>query len=158
MKRTSIKSLLAAGAFVLAAAAIVTPTLYGRMYSIPASVSVTLWLMTVVCLVLAWKVRAAKRDGARGIGLDNSQLNPLTVANFMLVGKASAWTGTLVGAAYAGVGTYVVRHFSDLVAASEDAWGVAACVLGGLAMAAAGVFLERQAEVPPPPDAAGAVS
>ncbi|MEX3514773.1 MULTISPECIES: DUF3180 domain-containing protein [unclassified Corynebacterium] len=148
MKRTSIGTLVGVGLFVAAAAAILTGRFYGSMLAIPATVSITLWVMTALCLGLAWKVRQAKNDD--GIGLDRTQLNPLTIAQFMLVAKASAWTGTIVGGAYAGIACYVVPNAGRLAAASDDLTGVLASALGGLAMAIAGVVLERYCEVPPP--------
>ncbi|MDO5032260.1 DUF3180 domain-containing protein [Corynebacterium sp.] len=157
MTRTSIGWLVSTGLFVAAAAAILTTRFYGSMIAIPATVSVSLWAVTVVCVFLTIKVRSAKEDG-HGIGLDSSQLNPMTIAQFMLVGKASAWTGTIVGGAYAGMAVYVVPKASELVAAASDLTGVVTSALGGLAMAIAGVVLERHCEVPPPSDGSQAVS
>lgn len=158
MQRTRLSALLGAAAFVAVAFAIVTPVFYGRMFALPVSISVTLWIMAVVCGLLARKVKSAKASDTPGIGLDNSQLNPLTVANFMVLGKASAWTGALVGAGYVGIGTYVLPRAGQLVAAAGDVPGVVACVTGGAAMCVMGLYLERQCEVPPPTDGAGAVS
>ncbi|QPK79503.1 DUF3180 domain-containing protein [Corynebacterium lizhenjunii] len=132
MKRTPILGLAAAFGFMFAASYIVMPVLYSRL---PEPVSFTMWAMTVVCAVLAWRV---KRAGEHGIGLDNSQLNPITVANFMLVGRASAWTGALVGGASGGIVMYAGLQS-----------GALSSVLGGVAMAIAGVVLERACEVPP---------
>ncbi len=157
MQRTNLTALGGTALFVLAGEAIVTPSFYGSVYAIPVSVSFTLWIMAAICVGLTLKVRGAKAEGTHGIGLDNSQLNPMTVANFMLLGKASAWTGTIVGSAYGGIGIYVLAHLGQLSAASEDLPGVIACVTGGLALAVAGLVLERNCEVPPPPDGAGAV-
>lgn len=158
MKRTSIGALIGAGVFVAAAAAILTTRFYGSMLAIPATVSITLWVMAVVCGVLTWKVRSAKEEDAHGIGLDNSQLNPMTILQFMLVGRASAWTGAIVGGAYVGIAVYVIPRASELVAASNDLVGVVSSALGGLAMAVAGVVLERHCEVPPPTEGQQTVS
>lgn len=81
----------------------------------------------------------------------------MTIAQFMLVGKASAWTGTIVGAAYLGIALYVVPMSGQIAAAQEDLTGVVTSVLGGLAMAVSGVILERHCEVPPPTDGAQAI-
>ena len=94
MKRTSLGALIGTGVFFAAAAAILTTRFYGSMLHIPVTVSATLWLMAVICLVLTWKVDQATED-EHGIGLDSSQLNPMTITQFMLVGKASAWTGAI---------------------------------------------------------------
>lgn len=150
MQRTPIIGLVAAGGFTAAVAAILTWRFYGSMSTIPVNVSLTLWLMTAVCLVLAWKVRDRVADGR--IGQDRSQLHPLTVALFLVIGKSSAWTGAIIGGGYLGVATYIVPRLGDLTAAADDLPGVLACVLGGLAMSVSGVYLERHCETPPPAD------
>ena len=151
MKRSALGALIGTGVFFAAAAAILTTRFYGSMLHIPVTVSATLWLMAVICLVLTWKVDQATED-EHGIGLDSSQLNPMTITQFMLVGKASAWTGAIVGGIYAGVAVYVIPNAGTLAAASDDLVGVIASALGGLAMCAAGLRLERHCETPPPPD------
>ncbi len=150
MKKTSLTALVATGGFAAAVLAILTWGFYGSMMSIPVTVSVTLWLMAIICVFLALRVRERKEDGR--IGMDRSQLNPVTAAQFLVVGKASAWTGAIVGGAYVGVGTYVLPQSGQLMAAADDLPGVVASALGGIALAAAGVFLERNCEVPPPTD------
>lgn len=148
MARTSIVALLAAGGFVAAAMAILTWGFYGSMMAIPVAVSVTLWLMTAVCTYLGLKMRERRRDGR--IGLDRSQLHPVTAARYLILGKASAWTGAIIGGAYVGIATYVIPQSGNLQAAAGDMPGVVASALGGIALSAAGVFLERNCEVPPP--------
>ena len=157
MTRTSIGALIGTALFVAAAAAILTTRFYGSMLAIPATVSISLWAMALVCVLLTLKVRGAKED-EHGIGLDNSQLNPMTIAQFLLVGKASAWTGAIVGGAYVGMAVYVVPRAGELVAAAGDLVGVVTSALGGAAMCVSGVVLERHCEVPPPTDGAQAVS
>ncbi|NLF91405.1 MAG: DUF3180 domain-containing protein [Corynebacterium marinum] len=148
MQRTPIIGLVAAGGFTAAVAAILTWRFYGSMSTIPVSVSLTLWLTAAVCLVLAWRVRDRLADGR--IGQDRSQLNPLTAALFLVVGKASAWTGAIIGGGYLGVAMYIVPRLGELAAAADDLPGVLACVLGGAAMSASGLYLERHCETPPP--------
>ncbi|MDO5669842.1 MAG: DUF3180 domain-containing protein [Corynebacterium sp.] len=148
MKRTSIAALIAVGGFIAAVAAILTWRLYGSMTSIPVTVSVTLWVMTIVCIALAWRVRDRKGDG--GIGQDRSQLSPVTAAQFLVIGKASAWTGAVIGGAYLGMATYIIPRAGDLIAAADDLPGVLASTVGGVALAAAGLYLERHCETPPP--------
>lgn len=157
MKKTSISALLGIAVFITLAVFILTRGFYGSMMSIPTTVSITLWGMSILCAGLSWKVHKAKDDDSHGIGLDRSQLNPMTIAQFMLVGKASAWTGTIVGAAYLGIALYVVPMSGQTAAAQEDLTGVVTSVLGGLAMAVSGVILERHCEVPPPTDGAQAI-
>lgn len=157
MTKTSIAGLVGTAVFMALAAVILTSRFYGMMQSIPPTVSVTLWLMTVICGVLAWKVYNAKKEDSYGIGLDNSQLNPMTITQFMLVGKASAWTGAIVGGAYVGIAAYVIANASHLIAAQEDLVGVISSALGGAALSVAGVVLERHCQVPPTSDGSQAL-
>ncbi|MFV8381648.1 DUF3180 domain-containing protein [Corynebacterium hindlerae] len=150
MKSTSITALIFSGVVVACATAILTWGFYGSLPATAASASVTLWLLTLVCLVLAWRIRERKDAGK--IGMDRSQLSPLLAAQFLVIAKASAWTGALVGGAYLGIAMYVLPRAADLVAAAEDVPGVIASTLGGIALSAAGVYLERNCETPPPTD------
>lgn len=150
MQRTSIPALVAAGGVTAALAAILTWRFYGSMMTIPVTVSVTLWVMAAVCVFLALRVRDRRENG--GIGQDRSQLSPVTAAQYLVIGKASAWTGAIIGGAYVGMASYIVPRAGDLIAAADDLPGVLASALGGIALAVAGVFLERHCETPPPAD------
>lgn len=154
MKLTSIPELVGSGVFVALVAAILTWGFYGILPSVPVLVSVTLWGMAVICWFLAKQVRDRLDDGR--IGQDRSQLNPMTAAQFLIIGKASAWTGAIVGGGYVGMATYVIPQSGVLTAAANDLPGVVAAALGGVAMSAAGVYLERNCHVPPPTDGAPA--
>jgi hypothetical protein len=148
VQRTPIAGLVAAGGFVAAVAAILTWSFYGSMTTIPVTVSVTLWTMAAVCVLLAWRVRDRKENS--GIGQDRSQLSPVTAAQFLVIGKASAWTGALIGGAYVGMASFILPRADTLIAAADDLPGVLASAFGGLVLAGAGVYLERHCETPPP--------
>ncbi|RNE49882.1 DUF3180 domain-containing protein [Corynebacterium alimapuense] len=150
MNQTSVPGLLAAGGFCAAFMAVFTWGFYGSMSGIPIAVSVTLWGMTVVCVILARKVRGRVERGE--VGQDRSQLSPMTVAQFVVIAKASAWTGAIVGGAYLGIGVYVIPRVGQLTAASDDLPGVLASALGGICLSLAGLYLEKQCETPPPTD------
>lgn len=154
MKVTPLPGLVGAGVFVALAAAILTWGFYGSLPSIPLMVAVTLWGLAVVCWYLARKLRLQLDDGR--LGQDRSQLNPMTAAQFLILGKASAWTGAIVGGAYVGMATYIVPNAAVLAAAAADLPGVIGAATGGIALAAAGVYLERNCHVPPPTDGAPA--
>ena len=139
MKRTSIRALVATGLFVGAASGIMTWGFYGYMPPVGVSVSVTLWRM-----------RSGMEKG--DIGMDRSQINPVTAAQWLVVGKASAWTGAIVSGVYAGIASFVVPRSGELVAASDDLPGVLASLSGAVALCVAGVVLERHCVAPPPPD------
>lgn len=148
MKRTSVPALVGVGGFVAALTFIATGRLYGVMPGVPVAVSATLWVMAIVCVVIAINVRKRKEDGR--IGLDRSQLNPVTAAQFLVIGMASAWTGAVIGGLYTGMAAWVAPRVGQLQAASEDLPGVIASALGGVVLAAAGIYLERSCEVDPP--------
>ncbi|HZK31496.1 MAG TPA: DUF3180 domain-containing protein [Corynebacterium sp.] len=148
MTRTPVRGLVALGLAVAAATSILTWGFYGDFVPIHWGVSITLWMVALLCLVAARKVRNAKEAGA--IGLDRTQLDPMTVALFLVLAKASAWTGGIVAGAYSGIATYVVPHAFDLVAAAADLPGVVTSLLGGVALTGAALYLERHCETPPP--------
>ncbi|WKD58696.1 DUF3180 domain-containing protein [Corynebacterium caspium] len=150
MQRTPIAGLLATGIFLALASGIATWRFFGMLSSIPVTVSATLWLLFLICIMATLKVRKNLAEGT--IGLDRSQLDPLLVARFMILGKASAWTGAIIGGIYSGMAAYLLAISGDNIAASQDAPGAALSALGGIALTAAGVWLERTCEVAPPAD------
>lgn len=152
MTRTSLSQLLATGVFAALAFAILTRGFYGSMPEVPVAVSLTLWVMTAVCFLLAQKVKSRLADGR--IGQDSSQLNPVTAAQFLIIGKASAWTGAIIGGAYVGMATYIIPAAAELSAAAADLPGVIASATGGIALSVAGLYLEKTCHVPPPTDGA----
>lgn len=150
MKNTPIAYLCALGGFFAAATWIVVSRFYGAMGPVPISVAFTLWGLAILCLLLGIRVKNRIEDNK--VGQDRSQLSPVAAAQFMVIGKASAWTGALFGGVYVGMAIYVVPRMSQLVAAQQEAPGIIAAALGGIALSAAGVWLERCCTVPPPAD------
>lgn len=153
MNLTDIRALIATGGFFAAAAAILTWRFYGAIGGFSAAASVTLWAIAALCGYLGWRVRHAMKDD--NIGQDRSQLNPVTAAQWLVIGKTSAWTGGIVGGAY--VGVLIVLLFNlHLASAVDDLPGVIVSTLGGLAASAAGLYLERGCHIPPASSAEGA--
>lgn len=150
MTRTSLPALIGTYLFLAAAAGILTWRFYGSYPPIPAAGAVTIWMLVIVCVVLIVVVRRGMSQGR--IGLDRTQLDPMTVARMMMVGKAAAWTGAVLGGLYTGVATYVIPQADTLVAAQTEAPIVIAAGVGAIVLAVAGVILERNCETPPPSD------
>lgn len=143
MKQTSILGLLGVFLFCALASFILVMRFYGVMPSVPLGVAICLWGMAVLCVLLAVRVRARIKDDQ--IGQDRSQLNPVTAAQFLVIGKASAWTGAIFGGGYVGLGIFVLTsHIS-----AQDLPIVIASALGGVAMSVAGYWLEKSCTVPP---------
>ena len=151
MQRTNIGALVGVFVFIAAAMGIITWRFYGYFPPLPSLAAITIWLLALVCVALIIIVRRNMAEGT--IGLDRSQLHPMTVARMMVVGKASAWTGAILGGLYAGIATYVIPNADTLVAADAESPTVIAAVIGSVALSVAGVVLERNCETPPPPDA-----
>ncbi|WJY68806.1 DUF3180 domain-containing protein [Corynebacterium auris] len=150
MSRTPIAGLVALAGFAAAAALILARRFYGALAGVDLLWSMPLWIVAAVCLFAAFMVRKRREEGK--VGLDRSQLNPMMAANFMLLGKASAWAGAICGGVFLGLAVYVLPRAGNLVAAEADLPGVVSGVLGGLALSIAGVVLERSCEVSPPGD------
>lgn len=147
MKKTSPVWLVAVGGFLAAVAAILTWRFYGSLTAIPASVSASLWLLAVICGIAGARVKNRIDDGR--IGRDRSQLNPLTVAYLAMLGKAAAWTGAIIGGLYIGVSSFLIPRIGTLIAAQQDLPGALSSALGGVVLAVAGLYLERNCSVPP---------
>lgn len=150
MNRTPISGLIGAAAFAAAAAWILARRFFGTFGSMTMVVPMSLWVLAAVCGCFAYMVKKRREEGS--VGLDRSQLNPLTVANLLVFGKACAWGGAVCGGVYAGALGYVAPRLGMLAAAADDFPALLAGALGGLACAAAGVVLERACEVEPPAD------
>ncbi|ALC06785.1 hypothetical protein CDES_12175 [Corynebacterium deserti GIMN1.010] len=148
MQKTSPGWLVATGGFFAAVAAILTWRFYGSMTAIPITVSISFWLLAVICWIAGVKIQGRVEEGL--IGQDRSQMNPVTIAFLAMLGRASAWGGAIFAGVYLGIGSYVVPRAGELSAASADLPGVIACALGALALAFAGLYLEKSCEAPPP--------
>ena len=126
---------------------VVTFSFYSHLPPFTLLNSVVLWIIAVVCVIAA--IVISRRIANEEIGLDRSQLSPLTVTNWMMTGRAAAVIGALFAGLYVGVGVYVVPLSGRVLAAQDDLLGVLASALGGVAAAGAGLYLERSCLAPP---------
>lgn len=136
-----------------AATFILVRRFYGAMTMIGMTPSLPLWIVAAVCLFTAYMIKKRRAEGK--VGLDRSQLNPMMVANFLLLGKAGAWAGALSAGVFSGLLVYIAPRLEVLAAAQGDLPGTVSGVLGGLALAVAGIVLERACEVSPPTEGQG---
>ena len=147
MKPTSPASLLVA-ALVFALAGYL---LYGRFHGDigPRSWWDLLfpWVLAVTCVVAARRIRSALDDGR--VGQDSSQIQPLVMAR---------WLGAVLTGLYAGALVWAIPRWAELAAAAEDGPILVVGAVSGVALSAAGLWLERSCQVPPdddPPAASG---
>lgn len=148
MTRTNVTALVGAAGFFAAAALILVRRFYGAWQTVSPLWSLPLWAVAALCLFLTVMVRRRREEGR--VGLDRSQINPMMMANFMVIGKASAWSGAILGGWFLGMAVWVLPRVGMLTAAEADLPGVVAGTLGGVALAVSGVILERSCEVSPP--------
>lgn len=148
MTRTNITALVGVAGFFAAAALILVRRFYGSWQTISPLWSLPLWAVAAMCAFLTVMVRRRRKEGR--VGLDRSQINPMMMANFMVIAKASAWSGAIIGGWFLGLAVWVLPRMNTLTAAQADLPGVIAGTLGGVALAVAGVILERSCEVSPP--------
>lgn len=126
---------------------------YGAFPPITITMGAVVIALAAVCAGVAWWIRSALAHNR--IGMDRSQLNPVSVAWAAAVGGASAYFGAITAGAALGLEIYLLPRVTTLAAAAEDQPGVLLLVAGGLALTAAGIWLERSCLLPPQDTAAG---
>jgi hypothetical protein len=85
----------------------------------------------------------------------SGQLNPLLVARFAVLAKASSLAGAIFAGTYAGVAAWALSERDRLRAADENLAPSIAGLIGALGLVAAALLLERACRVPKPPDEDG---
>ncbi|QRY52182.1 DUF3180 domain-containing protein [Mycolicibacterium septicum] len=119
----------------------------------PLTVWTGLSLLAVALVEAGWAfyVRAKINDGQIGVGA--GRLHPLTVARSVVIAKASAWVGAVVGGWWIGVLVYLLPRRGELRVAGEDTPGAAVAAVSALALAVAAVWLQHCCKSPEePPD------
>jgi hypothetical protein len=143
-------TLVVAGLIALALSWILISRFYGDITRLP-------WLPIVISVALAvlegflavnTRSRIERRPGREPV-------DPLAVARFVVLAKASSLTGALFAGFYAGMLGWLLVEQARLGATdarSSDLPTTAAGVIGALALVAAALWLERACRVPKPPD------
>jgi hypothetical protein len=107
----------------------------------------TLAGLAVVEAVAARTTRARIEQRPR-----SGRLNPLLVARYAVLAKASSLAGALFAGAYAGVALWALAERDQLTVAGKNLPPAVAGLVGALALTAAALLLERACRVPPPPE------
>jgi uncharacterized membrane protein len=107
----------------------------------------TLAGLAVVEVVAAQTTRARveRRPGS-------GRINPLLVARYAVLAKASSLGGAIFAGTYAGVTLWALVERDQLAVAEKNLPPAIAGLVGGLALTAAALLLERACRVPPPPE------
>ena len=125
---------------------IVTSNFWNNMPTLP-------WLppLTLIGLAIfeAFEALATKNriDRKRGA----APVQPLLVARYAVLAKASALAGSLFGGLYLGMTTWLLSQRGVLAKVSNDLPQAILGVVGSALLVAAALWLERACRIPPPP-------
>ncbi len=140
---TLVVAALAAGALSW----LVISEFYGVIPDLNWLPGFTLAGLAVVEWVAAYNTRARiERRPGRG------RVNPLLVARYAVLAKASSLAGAIFAGVYAGVGGWSFAERGQLRVAEQNLGPAVAGLVGALALVAAALVLERACRVPPSSD------
>jgi hypothetical protein len=145
MGPTRPATLLVSGLAAAAVAWLLISNLYGGMPRLPWLPVVTLAGLAVLEAYAAVNTRARieRRPG-------RDPVNPLLVARFVVLAKASSLAGAIFAGFYAGLTGWLVIETTR--AADEDLPAAGAGLAASLALTGAALWLERSCRVPERPD------
>lgn len=122
----------------------VTRVWYLRLPALSWPPGATLLLVAAFELALASRLRAII-----GHDPDAKPMPAITIARWIVVGRASALGGAVVAGLAAGFSAHVASELGDIGAADGDLAAGLVFVVGALALCAAGCLLERSGLAPP---------
>jgi len=120
---------------------------FGDIPNVNWLAGVTMAALAVVEGIAAHNTKARVEQRPRA-----GRLNPLLVARFAVLAKASSLAGAIFAGAYGGIAAWALSERERLTVAAQNLAPAIAGVVGGLALVAAALLLERACRVPKPPD------
>jgi hypothetical protein len=119
---------------------------YNEMPTLPWLPPLTLFGLAIVEAFAAYttKNRIDRKAGAPPV-------QPLVVARYLVLAKASAVAAALFGGLYAGLTTWLLSMRGTLLEVSHDLPQAVIGLGGSLALLTTALWLERACRVPPPP-------
>jgi hypothetical protein len=147
MRPTSLSTLFVTALGTAAVAWIGISNFYGSIQSLPWVASAIILVLGVGEWIVAFNTRARieRRDGTEPV-------NPLTVAWYVVLAKASALGGAVFTGLYVGLLAWLIPEAATLSHASDDLPKAAIGLVSGLNLALAGLMLEKACRVPERPD------
>lgn len=155
MRTTRVRDLAPVTGVAAVLSLAVISLVYGAIPPIPALAGLSLFVLAVIDAGLGVWVRRRIAD-ENGIGQDDSQLHPILVLRFLVLGRATAFVGALFLGVAGGFAAYILPRRGDLSAAAADTPGILVALLGAALAIAAGLWLEHGCKAPPSADAEGA--
>jgi apolipoprotein N-acyltransferase len=147
LQPTNPATLVVAGLATAALAWVVISHYYGDIPNIPYLPAFTVFALAIVEVVLA-RVTKARIDRRP----DTAPVDPLMVARYAVLAKASSLAGAIFAGFYAGMLIWLLAQRDQLTHASTDVPPTAAGLVAALALIAAGLWLERACRVPKRPE------
>ncbi|MGW0173359.1 DUF3180 domain-containing protein [Rhodococcus sp. NPDC003322] len=151
MKPTRVRDLLGLALFAALATWLLVRTFYGSLPPISIFAGASLYPVALIEVVLAFVIRSRVED--HRIGTDRHQLHPITAARAVALAKASALVGAASAGVWLGLLLFLLPERAEVDAAAQDTTGTLVGLVGGVALAAAAMWLEHCCKTPDePPD------
>ncbi|MGW5074579.1 DUF3180 domain-containing protein [Rhodococcus sp. NPDC004095] len=151
MKPTRVRDLLGLALFAALATWLLVRTFYGSLPPISMFAGASLYPVALIEVVLAFVIRSRVED--HRIGTDRHQLHPITAARAVALAKASALVGAASAGVWLGLLLFLLPERAEVDAAAQDTTGTLVGLVGGVALAAAAMWLEHCCKTPDePPD------
>jgi hypothetical protein len=147
MRPTSAATLVVAALAAAAVAWLGISNFYARIPPLPILPAITMAVLAVLeaYAALATKARIDRKRG-------RPPVDPLLVARFVVLAKASSLAGALFGGLYAGATVWLLLERTRLAHAAQDLPPALTGVAASAALVAAALWLERSCRVPDKPD------
>lgn len=122
----------------------------GRLVPVPWLAAAALWLVAAAVAYWTWssRPRLQRRPGSR-------PMPPLVAARSAALAMAASRIGAVVAGFYAGIAVAMLSYLVTETGATTF-WAAGTAAVGGIALVAAGLWLERVCRLPlDPPDPSG---
>lgn len=146
MRPTRPRLLLGVGSSVAVVVVVLLRVSYDVLPELPSGWTVSVLFIAAVEALLAWTTRSRLVGGGRLA----TRLEPLTVARYAALARASSPVGAGAVGAWLGVLGYLLGHRGSLPAVDHDRRVALLGVGTGLALTAAALWLEWVCRVRPP--------
>lgn len=143
---TSVATLVVAGLTTAALSWLVISRYYSSVPDFPVLPAVTLLGLAALEFFAAFNTKA-RIDRKAG----TEPVDPLLVARFVVLAKASALAAALFLGMYAGSSIWLLSEYGHNVHAANDLPPALVGLVGAIALVTAALLLERACRVPPPP-------
>jgi len=146
LRPTNTSTLIVAGLAMAALSWLAISRFYGDFPSIPLLPGLT--LLALAALEIAAAVNTKNRIDRRP---GTERVDPLLVARYLVLAKASALAAALFTGLYAGISIWLVTEQGRNAHAEDDLLPAVIGTIGGITLVLGALFLERACQVPPPP-------